>query len=306
MQLTTVRSSVVLMTEAEARQAVEDIRAGLSGVRDKLLELREREGWRALGYQSWRECAQAEFGFGQSRVYELLNAAKTERNISAMAENQDPIPERQLRPLANLEPEEQRIVWQRVIEESHGNNGKITGAVVQRMVEKVKTPHVSHNSGNNEWYTPPEYIEAAREVMGGIDLDPASSEIANGTVGAARFYTEEDDGLCHLWGGRVWLNPPYASNLIGSFTEKLAFHVRQGDVTEACVLVNNATETGWFNAILNVASCVCFIRSRVKFVDADGNPTGAPLQGQALLYIGDKVESFAQACADFGTVLYAR
>ena len=30
-------------------------------------------------------------------------------------------------------------------------------------------PHVSNNSGNNEWYTPPEFIQASVEVMGSID-----------------------------------------------------------------------------------------------------------------------------------------
>src|SRR5262245_13067731 len=39
-----------------------------------------------------------------------------------------------------------------------------------------------------EWYTPPQYIAAARAVLGAIDLDPASSEIAQTTVQAGAFF----------------------------------------------------------------------------------------------------------------------
>jgi len=180
-------------------------------------------------------------------------------------------------------------------------------AAYQEMKQrKAKSkPHVTHNSGNNEWYTPPEYIEAARVVMERIDLDPASSDKANETVQATTYYTTQDDGLVQDWAGRVWMNPPYSSDLISAFCDKLTQHVKEGDVTEACVLVNNATETGWFNALLDVASAVCLIRGRVKFIDAEGNPSGAPLQGQVVLYIGECSADFEREFSQFGRVLYA-
>lgn len=171
---------------------------------------------------------------------------------------------------------------------------------IETQVDIVKgnghKPHVSHNSGNNEWYTPPEYIQAAREVMGEIDLDPASSEIANKMiVKAKRFYSEDNDGLSKKWRGRVWMNPPYSSELIGRFTAKLCEHIRSGDITEAVVLVNNATEAAWFEDMADLASTVMFTYSRVKFLDVDLNPRGAPLQGQALLYFGANYKKFIKS-----------
>src|SRR5450432_2540331 len=62
---------------------------------------------------------------------------------------------------------------------------------------------------SNEWYTPAKYIEAARAVMGSIDLDPASCKIANRTVKATRYCSKEENGLSKEWTGNIWLNPPY-------------------------------------------------------------------------------------------------
>lgn len=162
--------------------------------------------------------------------------------------------------------------------------------------------HVSRNSGENEWYTPEEYIEAVREVMGDIDLDPASSQIANERVKARRIYTIEDDGLTLPWKGRVWLNPPYSQPLIGQFIDKLIVEVNSGSVKQAIVLVNNATETQWWQSLAAIASAVCFPKGRVKFFDPDGNP-GAPLQGQAILYIGTKSARFVEIFSRFGRSL---
>ena len=168
---------------------------------------------------------------------------------------------------------------------------------VQREIVK-QAPHVSHNSGNNEWYTPSEYIEAARRVMGRIDLDPASSEIANGVVMADKFYSADDDGLSHEWAGRVWMNPPYSSDLIWQFAAKLRKHYQAGDVVEAIALVNNATETAWFYDMAQAASAIAFTHSRVKYLNEALEPKGAPLQGQALIYFGKNVKKFREAFDD--------
>ena len=164
----------------------------------------------------------------------------------------------------------------------------------------LKKAHVAHNSGQNEWYTPAAFIEAARQVMGGIDLDPASSEIANRTVQAARYFTAEDNGLAQDWPAcRIWMNPPYAQPLISQFSKKIAEAADAG--AEAIVLVNNATETAWFQRMLQSASALCFPEKRVRFLDPDGNP-GAPLQGQALLYFGSNVSAFTGKFSEFGGV----
>ncbi|MFZ1109005.1 MAG: hypothetical protein WAN43_11770 [Rhodomicrobium sp.] len=76
----------------------------------------------------------------------------------------------------------------------------------QRQTEK----HVrgTFGTGENDWYTPAPYLEAAREVLGAIDLGPATSKSAQQNVQAREYFTREDDGLSLDRFGRVWLNPP--------------------------------------------------------------------------------------------------
>lgn len=167
------------------------------------------------------------------------------------------------------------------------------------MLSTTPTAHVSHNSGDNEWYTPENIIEAAREVMGSIDLDPASTPEANAVVKAERIFTAEQDGLKQEWIGNVWMNPPFSGDLIGKFVNKL---IASDKIKQFVVLVNNATETKWFQILADESDAICLLAGRVKFWHPR-KASATPLQGQAVLYFGDKVYSFYLTFKKFGIVL---
>ena len=155
-----------------------------------------------------------------------------------------------------------------------------------------------NNAGDNEWYTPAEFIQAAVATMGGVDLDPASTAEANEKVGAARFFTEAEDGLSQPWSGRVWMNPPYAQPLIGDFCAKLVESFSDGSVTQAITLTNNGTETAWFQDLAAAGAALCLPRGRVKFWHPRKEAT--PLQGQALVYLGPEPAKFDLEFERFG------
>lgn len=168
--------------------------------------------------------------------------------------------------------------------------------------------HVSRSSGKVEWYTPPGIIRNARNVMGGIDLDPASTKTANKIVRAGRFLTEQDDALDEntSWrteGGRVWLNPPYRQPDINVFASRLLREIDYGTVKQCVWLSNNATETKWGNLLLSHASVMCFPARRIAFLNQDLEPENRPLQGQMLLGFGPDLDYqvFAREFSYLGT-----
>lgn len=183
--------------------------------------------------------------------------------------------------------------------EARENEELVTRAAV---LKKIKDkPHVANNGGDNEWYTPKDYIDLARKVMGDIDLDPASNDIANKIVQAKTYYTAETNGLDKDWQGNVWMNPPYAAELISQFANKLIAELK--NINNAIVLVNNATETEWFKTLIHEATAICFPYTRVKFYAPDGR-IAQPLQGQALLYFGNDPKKFVDAFCEKGWCAY--
>jgi hypothetical protein len=166
-------------------------------------------------------------------------------------------------------------------------------------------PRESFNSGDHEWYSPADYVEPARSVLGDFDLDPCSSQTANEIIRATAFFTADEDGLSRPWSGRLWMNPPYTNAAMNAFAAKLLGHYEQGDVTAAIMLTNNASDTGWFHALSANARGICFPRGRAHYWRGDTREQSSALQGQAIFYFGSRFDRFAGVFEGIGLVMTA-
>jgi DNA N-6-adenine-methyltransferase (Dam) len=153
---------------------------------------------------------------------------------------------------------------------------------------------------SDEWYTPACFITLAREAMGSIDLDPFSSHAANAIVQAAYYFDPKHSAFERPWrnptqqrqypaGVNLWMNPPYGTPLITQAINALLHACARGDVAQAIVLVNNATETQWFHRLCAASTALCFPRQRIAFLAPDGKANGGNTRGQVFFYL-------AQSC----------
>ena len=288
-----------------------------------LLTIRDKRLYRA-SFKTFEEYCGDRWGMSRKRAYDMLAASQVLSNLSPIGDIL-PQTESQVRPLTTLAPELQPIAWQKAVEAAEGK--PVTAKVVQHVVNELRPvneelrqvkrespelvteiiekaaakPHVAFNSGQNEWYTPDYILDAVREIFD-IQMDPASSDIANERVQAHIYYTIDQDGLKQEWRGNVFLNPPYSQPQIGQFIDKLA---NSPKINHFIVLVNNATETQWGQQLLRISCAVCFPKGRIRFVDPAGNEGQSPLQGQMICYGGDWADPnlFFEHFSKFGICL---
>lgn len=147
-------------------------------------------------------------------------------------------------------------------------------------------------NSNNEWYTPDYVLDNVREVLGTIDLDPATSHTAQDRVQATNFYTEENNGLNFPWMGQVWCNPPYSAALIKKFTAKFASEYSNGNMKEGIILTNSGTDTLW-NVPLS-AGVQAYTLGRISFIQPDGTEKGKGGRGQCFTYFGKNPGKFIE------------
>lgn len=179
------------------------------------------------------------------------------------------------------------------------NTEKVTANLLKKGERHIRG---TFGTGENEWYTPEKYIRYAHEVLGAIDLDPASTSIANEVIKAAKYFSIQDNGLEQEWSGTVWLNPPYAQPHIALFVSKMVADVRSGRIVHGIMLTHNYTDTSWFHEAASVANAICFTKGRIGFLTPE-NEIAAPTQGQAFFYYGADVSEFCRVFSACGFVM---
>ncbi len=177
---------------------------------------------------------------------------------------------------------------------------------------------VTHETQDNHRRTPVEIIEMAREMLGTIDLDPASDEDANKAVKAVHFY--DTDGLIKPWYGRVWLNPP--GGMVGPDGKQLTGKERpKGSVSSAALWwvkllesyragrVKEALYLSFNLEILRTAQTFgtppqfypfCVPRKRLVFESPAGKNSKQPMGASAIFYLGQKKEKFRSVFGGIG------
>lgn len=182
--------------------------------------------------------------------------------------------------------------------------------------------NIQHSSRTDAWGTPEEILAKAREVLGDIDLDPASEDFFNASVGAKMFYTRENNGLGLKWCGSrsitvrgvevipatCFVNPPGGKTKNKSntvlFWDKLIYEVSVGHIKHAIFMGFSLeclqTTQQCHKPMLSFPFCVP--SRRIKFVAKNGT-FSAPSHSNVIVYVPgtiDRTDKFIQVFSGLG------
>jgi phage N-6-adenine-methyltransferase len=162
---------------------------------------------------------------------------------------------------------------------------------------------MAFSSNSDSWYTPAPIIEAARKVLGCIDLDPASAAEPQKWIKAEKFYTIEEDSLKKVWTGKVWLNPPF--NQSAKFVNKLTSCYKAGYIKEGILLVKCVPAYNWFQPLKKYPMIVT--DKRVSFWRAENQPGTSKMDTAiSLVYFPaypEKINFFHEVFSQFGDIV---
>ena len=126
------------MTLEEACETDRLIKRHINTTRYLLLDMRDRQGWKALGYESFVEYGEKELNFASTHLYRLADAAEIALQIGFSPIGEKQPPESQLRPLAQVPEAERKAIWEEATRKAEEEHAKLTAQRVEDAVREWK------------------------------------------------------------------------------------------------------------------------------------------------------------------------
>jgi hypothetical protein len=167
--------------------------------------------------------------------------------------------------------------------------------------------NIQHSSATDEWYSPLSVLVRAKEILGQIDLDPASDEFGNARVGARYFITKEQDGLASPWPifSTVFINPPGGKTGNQSntalFWKRLMEYRDSGSLKHAifmCFSIEAAQNTQGKGCKSILEFPFCIPQRRIRFDSREGT-FSSPSHSNAIIYIPGQINKTAEFIKHF-------
>jgi hypothetical protein len=95
-------------------------------------QLRDGQGWVALGYASWAKCCEVEFGYTKQHVNRLIKAQEISDQVEPIGST---MPESQARELGKVDPDKRRAVLAWAEEKAEGK--PLTAAAIRKAAAEV-------------------------------------------------------------------------------------------------------------------------------------------------------------------------
>ena len=128
------------MTLDEARETDRLIKRHINTTRYLLLDMRDRKGWKALGYESFKDYGEKELGYQEAYVYRLVDAAEISLQLGYSPDS--PIgespKETHLRPLKSVPEDERKAIWDEAMRKAEEEGAKLTAKRVEDAVTEWK------------------------------------------------------------------------------------------------------------------------------------------------------------------------
>lgn len=129
------------MTPDEARETDRLIKRHINTTRYLLLDMRDRKGWKALGYESFGDYGKQSLGYEKAYLTQLADAGEISIQLGYDSEfaiaNRVP-PEGQLRPLKSVPEDERKAIWDEAMRKAEEEGAKLTAKRVEDAVAEWK------------------------------------------------------------------------------------------------------------------------------------------------------------------------